>query len=102
MPNVSACVSNSRDNNTKEAFISPHFSPHFHMSMHSLGLRHRSGLRSDVEAVKLAGILFIQNMRNLHVLHAGSRSIFIRFCSGKKLPVLETDHGVNQHTFYLK
>ena len=28
--------------------------------------------------------MFFQNMRNLHVWHVGSRSIFIRFCSSEK------------------
>ena len=44
-----------------------------------------SKLRSCVEAENFAGILCFQNMRNLHVWHAGTtRSIFVRFCSGKK------------------
>ena len=39
---------------------------------------------SRVEAANLAEISRFQNMRNLHVWHTGSPSIFVGFCSGKK------------------
>ncbi len=83
--NSSARVSNSRDGNTKEAFISPHFYTLSTVYERSFGWpTSLEGLRSCVEAANFAGILCFQSIRNLHVWHAGSRSIFVGFCSGKK------------------
>ena len=85
--NSTACAraSNSREGNTKETFISTHFyalSPVYERSFGRPTLF--IGFMSCVEAANFAGILCFQNMRNLHVWHAGSRSIFVRFCSSKK------------------
>ena len=47
-------------------------------------LRHRTSPVMESGVVLRQRILCFQNMRNLHVWHAGTRSIFVGFCSGKK------------------
>ena len=68
----------------KEAFIFPHF--HRCISVYFLITGRPTSLVMDSsdEAPKFAWMLGFQSMRNLHIWLAGSRSIFVGFCSGKK------------------